>query len=287
MTVEKDFFTLYEQWHQSPTGAFALQCAQRLTEKMLSPWPRRGHTILQIYFSHSSVLEFLWHSGLDVSAVTPCAQLLESMEPSLRQKIDVHTLAPAALDHMPFGDKSFDYVALSLPPIPSKQHYPPLHALLQEAIRMAAKGVLFQGWNPCSMVGMQHAWRKKSLPPFLQASPWYAWRDVTNTLRTLSAPRLPASLGNPLGRIHTRSTLFTPLFCWKTGSFSQKCTGLPLPGPLGALMQVRLHLSAQIPMTSTPLHLPSLANSTMQPAPVAERVQNFQSPCPKKLHKKT
>ncbi len=277
MTVEKNFFTLYDTWHQSEQGAFALRCGLRLTEKMLTHWPRRGHSILQVYCEHASTLELLWRSGLDVSAVLPSSALLQSVESSVRQRFDIHTLAPAALDNLPWADKSFDYVALMLPPLPDTHAYPPLHALLAEAIRVAAKGVLFQGWNPCSVVGMRHTWRKKTLAPFLQAGLWHSWRDVTQTLLTLSQSPAPTTLTRSLRRLHTRSTLMSAMRHWGKKSFMQKYNDLILPIPMGALMQVRVDLADSIAMTSTPLRFNPLSGATMQPAPVTKRSQNYQT----------
>ncbi len=274
MTKEQDFFALYDSWHQSPQGSFALHCGLNLTKKMLSSWPRRGHSFLQIYFDSPKTLEWLWQSGFDVSAVAPSAHLIHSMDVALQQRVEMHALTPRALDNLPFNDKSFDYVALMLPPIAPDTSYPPLHALLQEALRLAIKGVLYQGWNPCSMAGVQMSWKKSAQPDFLQGCSWHNWKSVYTTLYNLSRQQMlnPAPLSRHLGNMRLYSSLLGTVGQWGKNSLTQKIQGLIVPAPVGALMQIRCHLVDHTAMTSTPLRIPPLS-ATMQAVPAAKRTQ--------------
>ncbi len=272
MTVEKDFWALYEPWYQSPQGQLALEGALRLTQRTLSPWHRRGHCILQIGFDHVKSLEILWQSGFDVSAVCICSGLLESLEAPVRHCVDIEYRSPQGLDNLPYADKSFDYVVINLPPIQENQQYPPLHSLLGEALRIAGKGILFQGWNPASLVGLRHTWQKKSLPAYLQACPWHAWRDVYTTLRTLH----PAQKQAP-SSIHTQSALFGPLAWWQEHSRLKKLHGLMMPLPMGALMHIRLNLKDQGAMRGMPLFVNPLVGEELRASPVTERIHHKKS----------
>ncbi len=244
----------------------------RLTQRTLSPWHRRGHCILQVGFDHAKSLEFLWQSGFDVSAVCTCPALLEGLEAPLRNCVDIEYRAPQGLDTLPYADKSFDYVVLNVPPTLDKQKYPPLHALLGEALRIAGKGVLFQGWNPASLVGLQYTWQKKSLPAYVQACPWYAWRDVYTTLRALHPSQKHAS-----STIRTQSALFGPTTWWQESPRWKKLRGFMLPIPVGALVHVRLSLKDQGAMRSMPLFVNPLSTEKLHAAPVTERIHRKES----------
>ncbi len=277
MTAEKNFFSLYEEWHKSPQGAFALQCGLKLTKKMLSHWPRRGHSFLQIYFDAPKVVENLWQSGFDVSAVVPSSTLTKSIDTTLRHRIEMHHIAPKALDNLPFNDKSFDYVALTLPPLTDNTAYPALKDILHEALRLAVKGILFQGWNSSSLEGIQHRIRKGAQPAFLQACPWYSWREICRILRQHERARTRniTSVTNPFGNLHIRSSLMGFSQHWEKESFIKKANELMVPLPLGALMQVRLHLVDHTAITSTPLRITPLSSTGMQAVPVAERRHSY------------
>ncbi len=250
---------------------YMLECSLHLSKKMFSHWPRRGHSFLQIHCSHWKVLELLWESGFEVTAVSLEENFMHTAPPQLQQVVDMHMLRAPALAHLPFANNSFDYVELNfLPPISaeeniSTQHdFPPLHAMLSEALRVAAKGVIFQGLNPFSMAGMQAKCAKKSLPPFLQQSPWHAWRDVCNTLRTLA----------PTGKISTRSMLLGPIASWGKKSLTKKINEAVMLGPVGALMQVRFNFADGIPLTGTALKVgTALKRKEMQV--IAERASSI------------
>ncbi len=265
MTAEKDFSSLREQWYQSPQGQGALQGALHVTQKALAPWHRRGHCILQMGFDHGSSLEFLWQSGFDVSALCSSSHVLESLNTPLRQCIDTEYRAPAAFDHLSYGDNSFDYVIVSLPP--AERPYPALKNILREALRIAAKGVLFQGWNSYSLAGIQRKTCKSSLAPYMQACHWHSWRQVYHTLRSLH----PQQRGIHASTLRTFSTLLGPTRAWQASGRLQKMYNLTLPLPTGALMAVRLTFKDQGVMSNIPLYVKPLAGETLQAAPVAER----------------
>ncbi len=269
MTVEKDLFTLYDQWYQSPQGALALDCTLRLTKEILSPWHRRGHCILQMGFDHAKTLELLWQSGFDVSAVCTSPSLLEHLEAPLRQCVDIQYRAPAGLDTLPYADKSFDYVVISLPPTAQEKPYPSLQSMVGEALRIAAKGILFQGWNICSLAGLHYTWKKKALPLYLQEGTWHTWRHVYSTLRALA----PKGDTGARSSISTKTSLISPIPYWTGSGRFEKTHHWKLSIPLGALMQVRLTLQDQGAMTSMPLYVRPLTHKPLQTLPVVESVR--------------
>lgn len=243
-------------WYSTPQGAFALDCELRLTQKMLTPWPRRGHSLLEVGCSHWSILELLWESGFDVSSIALSLPQLDSTRQHLHGKIDFHL---GAADHLPFEDNSFDYVALMAPP-PASASIPP-HIVVHEAVRVAAKGVLLHLWNPCSLAGIHRRYAAKSLPEVVQQRLWLSWRDARGLLTTLS----------PRGSISTCSTLLGPPPWWYSNSLCQKINAMLLPIPLGSIIQLRLTHAPASPLTGIPLRLSSLRIKNSQPATVLER----------------
>ncbi len=287
MTAENDFSSLHQAWYQSPEGQGALNSAFHLTKKALAPWHRRGHCILQMGFDHGKSLELLWQNGFDVSAVCSSQALLDTLEAPLRQCVDIEYRAPASFDHLSYADKSFDYVIVALPPTHADAPYPPLENILREALRIAAKGVLFQSWNISSLVGMQYTWRKSALPPYLQACTWHTWRTVYKTLRSLH----PQQSGIHASTLRTFSSLWGPMPLWKrqktaweyleekgfSALFKRPKVALPLP--LGALCYVRLTLKDKGLMANMPLYVKPLTQEALRPASVTERTSK-QTPKP-------
>ncbi len=264
MTAEEHFFEDYQPWrtwYESEQGAFALDCTLHLTERMLSHWPRRRHTVLHIHFEHWKTIELLWGSGFDVCVISPSEAFSQSVPQHVRHMLSGTLARPAALDHLPFENDSFDYVIMHLQP--ATRLYPPLHAMFAEMLRIATKGVLLQGWNPCSFLGIQHTWHKKNMPPFLQAGPWFTWRDICHTLR--AEARIVYDMQ---GHIRTKSTLIGPLGTWKPAkksiSFSpiRNINAAILPGAIGGCMQVRFTFTEGIPLTGTALRVKVLQDMT-------------------------
>ncbi len=253
---------------------YLLACSLHLSKKMFAPWPRRGHSFLQIRPAHWKELELLWESGFEVSAISFQDNILENAPAHLQTAVDVHKLRPKALEHLPFSQKTFDYVGINLLPdllfdtplqtcnnaeshqkkSPHVLEYEqsqteifalPLHSILSEALRVTTKGIIFQGLNPFSIMGLQRKCFLKSLPAFCRHGSWYAWRDICNTLRTIE----------PLSDISTASMLLGSGGTWKTNSFLHKFNESIFRLPIGALMQIRLNITEYLPLTGTVLRI--------------------------------
>ncbi len=275
MTTKESFFENYlpwQEWYESKQGVFALDCALHLTKHMLSHWPRRGHTLLQIHFDHWKSLELFWESGFDVCGIAPSEAFIHTVPQHLQHMLETTLARPTALDQLPFEDKSYDYVVLNLMPMISL--YPALHNMLAEALRIAAKGILIQCWNPFSCLGMLRTYHKKSLPPFLQQGPWFTWRDICHTLRTQVK-----ILHGGQAHLRTKSTLYAPYASWgiqkKWAHFlhMHNINKAILPSALGALMQIRLTLNEALPLTGSPLRIKVLKKM----APAIEGVERSKS----------
>ena len=259
--MEQDILTLYEDWYQSSQGNFALNAILNLTNKMISPWPRRGHKALLISYDNIKSIDLLWQSGFDVSAIATSHALALNADPSLKHKADIHYLAPMALGNLPFNDKSFDYTIINLSPIAKEHTYPHIQDIIYEAMRVSVKSILLQSWNTFSIAH----WQRKNSPLFIQHCPWFTGREIYNILRK----------AYPSGQVYTKSTLLGSVKNWGRLGYYNKINQAIIPLALGAFMQVRLDLTKNIAMTTTPLLVNPLTSPSMQPISLTtERIKS-------------
>ncbi len=257
MLSQEEFLQQYNAWYKSPKGSFVLESSIHLTKKMLSHWPRRGHNLLAIGFGHWKSLEILWESGFDLSAIAASEVHIHSAQKSLSSKVDLYS---HSFDHLPFDDKSFDFVLL-MPP-PRIEAYPALHVMLREACRLAQKGVLVQFWNTFSILKI---WNKSQNLPFFLKHRWLAsWRDIHSTLRSIA----------PAATIRTGSTLLGPPHSWQENTYFKKLNTSVIPLPVGNLVQLRLDFNPQRPLTGIPIVLDPRQIKGVQPLAAMERQNN-------------
>lgn len=285
-------------WYATPQGAFALERETQLLQHVLSPWPRRGHSLLEVGCGDGHFLEFFWQAGFDVTAVDRASPLLEAARQRLHGRADIQA---AAADALPFADNTFDYVALTAPlptlppaPVPGAHAAPaqaPILArdILDEALRVAAKGLLLRCWNPFSLAGLwRYAWLCSGPTPSVEApvaeddadapcpdaqeadsasarrALWMGWRDYRALLRSLA----------PGCAISTRSTLLGPPPTWHHSKALRLLNTWECPLPLGAVVYLRVDHQTRFPLTSLPLRLSSLRMKNPRPATAMERGQD-------------
>ncbi len=252
-------------------------CSLLLSKKMFSPWPRRGHSFLQIQPAHWKELEFLWQSGFEVSAISLMDDFMADAPDYLQNSVEVYRLRKAALEHLPFAPKSFDYVGVNLLP-PLAEHNVllgctnvfvdnahkmanfkqeqmdlstlSLHGILGEALRVANKGLILQCLNRFSLAGLQRKCAPKTLPIFLQNNLWYAWRDIYCVFNMLDVSPLASN-------VKTSSMLLGFSGTWKQPLSMQKLNKYMVNLPLGALMQIRLNVQEEPTFTGLGLRLHS------------------------------
>lgn len=64
-------------WYATPEGTYAITQENRLFQHLISQWPRRGHTLLDIGCGAGIFLEMLWHYGFDVTGLDTGTDLLD------------------------------------------------------------------------------------------------------------------------------------------------------------------------------------------------------------------
>lgn len=112
---------------------------------LLSPWRRRGATLLQVGLESALLPDFFWEAGFDTSALDANAARLAAVAMQTGPRVE-YSLGQA--DHLPFDDSAFDYVVLSHLGLRSnKERKDWTQTVLQEAVRVAGRGVIVLEWN--------------------------------------------------------------------------------------------------------------------------------------------
>ena len=161
--------------------------------------------------------------------------MLESVQARLGPKASCQVGVPG---HLPFDDHTFDYVAL----LGALEDLDDPHAALEEALRVAARGVILGFFNACSLARFAQALPCGSRMPHMR---WLGPVAIWRLLR-----RLP-----DIRRIRFGSVLLGPPFTWHAGKIGSFCSTLRLPLPVGAYLALSVTLGPVLPLTALPLRL--------------------------------
>lgn len=231
----------------------------RLVQRLLTPWRRRGATLLQVGLGAGLLPDFFWEAGFDVTGLDASSDMLEAARQATGPRVDYALGQP---DHLPFDDGRFDYVVLA-----HLRLTPGMALPLDEALRVASQGVIVLEWNFLSV-------------PALSRGPWRrgVWPWALTWLARKACPD---------ARLSLYSALPWPLFLWpragarigvegrapaSVGRFGRWLRDVVIPVPLGAVMGLRLEknpaLRTHIGAVSAAPQPPSYAGQ-----PVVSRVR--------------
>lgn len=245
-----------EHWYASPQGSFSLLREKRLLQRILSPWPRRGHSLLEVECGTGIFLDFFWEGGFDVTGVDAQPNLVSLAQSRLNGKAEIQTSTP---EYLPFHDNEFDYVAL----VHVLEYAKNPLIVLAEALRVAAKGVVISFNNPWSLAALGNACCKR-LPGKKCCGLWNSPNGFSawHYYKMLRAQSCTA-------RFCLRSTLLGPRWTW--GGIFPAVNLLTLPLPLGALGGIRIDQCPQQAGTGLPLHLEKVSLKKFTPVRIMER----------------
>ncbi|WP_297826705.1 methyltransferase domain-containing protein [uncultured Desulfovibrio sp.] len=249
-----------KQWASGPAGRFALNLQMRLLQQSLAAWPRRGARLLEVNCGEGLFLPLLWECGFDVVGTERMPGLREQAAINAAAKAEVEA---AADDHLPFEDNAFDWVVLHA----LAADAPALAASVNEALRVAARGLAVTFWNTASLPGLC---RRLSGGAAVWPAPGHNWWRVWRLLR-----------GYRTGRLTSLSTLAGPMRTWNRQCPVAPCNAWLRGLPLGAWSIIRLDLTPLRPVT--PLALRLGRARLRRPEPALECVQkNLASPLNKR-----
>ncbi|MDR0465813.1 MAG: class I SAM-dependent methyltransferase, partial [Deltaproteobacteria bacterium] len=185
-----------EQWYALPRGSFALARQKRVLQHLMSRWPRRGCTMLDVGCGAELFSEFLWESGFDVTCLAHNQAMPANAQVRLGSKVSYQA---GHAEHLPFDDQSFDYVALLGAP---EEPGDPLKAL-EEALRVAARGVILGFFNACSLARLAQIFScGERMPPVRWLGPMELWR-LLRSLPEIQRIRLASVLPGPPSSWHS------------------------------------------------------------------------------------
>ncbi len=254
----------YEAWYASAKGGYALACEQRLIASLISAWPRRGHSLLEVGCGAGHFLELFHSAGFDVTGLDSSLLMLDAAKARMGLRA---TLRFGQAEHMPFDDGEFDFAAL----VTSLECMKNPDAALREAFRVASKGVIIVFLNSWSLYRLEQCGRtlariKQALGKLrprpsdpetaqertksgnnhrghtLEQAHWYNLVGMAKAVYKASGKH-PKCI---------RSVLFSPSFLWRGGK--RVCPVGAYALPFGAVVGLRVDLT---PVCVTPIVLPT------------------------------
>ena len=240
-----------EAWYDTPAGKHVLSRERLLIAHMLSCWPRRNHTLLEMGCGGGHFLELFWNAGFDVTAIDERQDCLDMARERIGHRA---TLRQGSLEHGPFDDDEFDFVTLVT--VLEHMEYPEI--VLREAFRVARHGVLVLFYNSWSLYHLEQAVsplagkKRLSLPVDAACSPPGASESW------LSPLKLAAMIRKEGGKRPDafRSTMFRPSRFWRGEDPPRWSLNRASMTPFGAVAAFRVDLS---PLSGTTIKLAARA----------------------------
>ncbi|MDQ7032110.1 MAG: class I SAM-dependent methyltransferase [Desulfonauticus sp.] len=239
MTPESDYtwtkeqVLKYEQWLYSKQGSFILKQEQKLLSHLLSPWPRRRQSFVDLGCGPGSFLNFFWKCGFEVHGVDKNPEMLKIARKATKGKIP---LTLGDLTHLPFDDDEFDFGSLILVLEFTKAP----QRVLEEAKRIVKKGLLVGFLNKYSFYYLEKKVLSKGNP--LAQARWYSWLEMKKLLTATLAPE----------SIYARSVLPGPTCIWQDKKIYNFAHKFIYPVLCGSFIGVRLDFLKTVPLC-TPL----------------------------------
>ncbi|MFP4657117.1 MAG: class I SAM-dependent methyltransferase [Desulfonatronovibrionaceae bacterium] len=228
----------YDAWVNSGQGRFALAQEKRLMQHLISFWPRRKQSLLEIGCGTGVFLEMFWEAGFDVTGVDISPEMLSRARHRLGGRADLH-LADGA--HLPFEDKEFDFAAL----IAVLEFCPDPAAVVREAARVSRKELFVAFLNRHSLYYLSAGRKgKKGKESTLHRAQWYSWLEMSAILRRALGKR----------SVYSRSVLATPPAMWTESRVCRFLSRPILPPFMGAFIGMRVDI-----LNKKPLHTPLMA----------------------------
>lgn len=232
----------YEAWYETPMGAFALTQQRRLFEQLVSAWPRRSHTLLEIGCGPGIFMKLFWETGFDVTGVDSSPDMLGAA----RRRLGPHaTYHLGRAEHLPFADDEFDYATL----LTVLEFCEDPVVALREARRVAKYGVLVSFLNRHSLYSKSHdhSWPWKGGDTTIEAR-WYSCLEMRRMILQNTCPK----------QWQSASVLPGPTWTWRDGNPMNIINRPVYPLGVGAYCAIRADFTGEKPLT--PLY--SFRNST-------------------------
>lgn len=242
-----------EEWYATTAGSHALFRERMLIAHMLTSWPRRNQTLLDMGCGAGHFLEMFWNAGFDVTGVDEQEECLALARKKIGHRA---TLRQSNLERLPFDDDDFDFVTL----VTALEHTKDPDAVLREAFRVATHGVLVLFFNSWSLYRFERTGNpvagKKARPGasgpentsgVLESFAGPLWLSPFRVFRMIlrESGKRPSAF---------RSTLFRPSWFWRGEDPPRWSLGRTNIFPFGAVAAFRVDLS---PLSGTTIKIPA------------------------------
>ena len=225
----------YDNWFETEAGQFAFAQEKRLIQHLVSSWPRRRQSLLDIGCGTGAFLELFWESGFDVSGIDASARMLARARQKMGQRADLHL---GKAQYLPFEDNEFDFSAM----ITVLEFCENPQKVIQEAARVTKKGILLCFLNKVSLYYLS----RKMLPAYSTGitakARWFTHREIKKIVSTTVGPE----------EIYSLSVLPGSCFMWKDRWLLGYLNKVFWPPCIGSFIGMRIELLESAPL-KTPL----------------------------------
>lgn len=225
----------YDHWFETEAGRFAFTQEKRLIQHLVSSWPRRRQSLLDIGCGTGVFLELFWESGFDVYGIDASAKMLSRAREKMGDRVDLHL---GKAQYLPFDDNEFDFSAI----ITVLEFCDDPRKVIHEAARVTKKGILLCFLNRNSIYYLG----KKAFPSrqtgILARARWFTYREIKNMVTRELGPR----------HIFSLSVLPGPRSMWKDRSLLRTMNRLFWPPCVGAFVGMKIDIMETGPV-KTPL----------------------------------
>jgi len=211
----------YCQWMQSPQGQFILSQEKRLLAHLISNWPRKRQSLIDLGCGPGSFLNFFSQAGFDVVGVDKNPHMLKAARKITHNKIQ---LTLADLQSLPFEDNEFDFGALIL----VLEFVDQVQIVLEEAQRVVKKGILLAFLNKFSFYYLQKKIFAPKNSPLTQTN-WYSWPQMKKIVVQYLHP----------SSYYARSTLLGPPSFWHNKTWKKLTQSIFFPPWMGSFVGIR------------------------------------------------
>ncbi len=225
----------YDRWFETEAGKFALSQEKRLIQHLVSSWPRRRQSLLDIGCGTGVFLELFWESGFDVYGIDASAAMISRARERMGHLADLHL---GKAQHLPFDDNEFDFSAM----ITLLEFCDDPREVIKEAARVTKKGLLLCFLNRNSLYCLKKRLLKSKQAGMMAGIRYFSHREIKNMITQVLGPKKTCSL----------SVLPGPKLMWRDRCLLRSVNKLFLPPCMGTFVGMRVELLEKTPLM-TPL----------------------------------
>jgi ubiquinone/menaquinone biosynthesis C-methylase UbiE len=225
----------YDHWFETEAGQFAFAQEKRLIQHLVSSWPRRKQSLLDIGCGTGVFLELFWESGFDVYGIDASAKMLSRAREKMGNRADLHL---GKAQYLPFDDNEFDFSAI----ITVLEFCDDPIKVIEEAARVTKKGILLCYLNKNSLYYLNKKFFRSGRSRIMAGSRWFTHREIKKMVTDTLGPR----------NIFSLAVLPGSKFMWKDRCILSYINKTFWPPCMGSFVGMRIEL-LEIAPVKTPL----------------------------------